>query len=137
MVRRASPAIGCGVLAGNRHYVECIAGVPFDEMWGDFSGNGVYAMVDGGTVTLYIRGGSEWGPSTKGSAEVLLCTLPERLRPPITCGGSWVTPGAATYGVVNVYPDGRVTVSRSGGSDNIYYQACVSFTAGGARHEQG
>lgn len=124
-------------MGGNGHYVECIAGVPFDEMWGDFSGNGVYAMVDGGTVTLYIRGGSVWGPSTKGNAEVLLCTLPERLRPLITCGGSWVTPGAATYGVLNIYPDGRVTISRSGGSDNIYYQACVSFTAGGARHEQG
>ena len=80
-------------------------------------------------VSLYIRGGSVWGPFTDGTNAVNLCTIPERLRPVITCGCSWVTPGGPSYGVIYAEHDGRLLIQRSAGADTNYYQACVSYIA--------
>lgn len=84
-------------------------------------------MVYGPMVSLYIRGGSVWGPYTNGSTAVELCELPERLRPVITCGCAWVTPGGASYGVIYAEHDGRLIIQKSAGTDTNYYQACVSY----------
>lgn len=96
---------------------------------GTMKGNGVYAMRSGAMVSLYIRGGSVWGPVADGPSSVALCTLPERFRPAAACGCPWVTPGGTSYGTVFVDANGNVAIAKSYGPGTKYYTASVSYLA--------
>ena len=104
-----------------------LAGVPLEDQNPARNHNGIYAMKYGRLVTMYVRGGSVWGPVVKDSSPVQLCTLPEQIRPIVTVGCAWVTPGTAVYGVLYAEHEGRVLIAKSEGEPTSYYQCCVSW----------
>lgn len=91
--------------------------------------NGLYYRVKNGICTVFGDGGSDWGGSPKGNAEVLLATLPAEARPmglpPIGayCG---YTKDSANESL-RVYADGRVTLCTLGTSTSAYWNGSVTY----------
>lgn len=119
-----------GSLSSPRGVMECLAGesqtVDKDP---NLQGNGVYVMRSGAMVTLIVRGGSVWGPYVQPNGKTTIFTLPNEYRPAKTFGSTWISPGAAIYGTVTVYHDGKIELQMSSGSRTNYYQFAATYVA--------
>lgn len=119
-----------GSLSSPRGVMECLAGesqtVDKDP---NLQGNGVYVMRSGAMVTLIVRGGSVWGPYVQSNGKTTIFTLPNEYRPAKTFGSTWISPGAAIYGTVTVYHDGKIELQMSSGSRTNYYQFAATYVA--------
>lgn len=87
--------------------------------------NGVYYRKTGPMVTVYVNGGSTWGPRIT-NAGVVLGTLPSGYRPNCLMNYPLGFKGAETYRL-EIFPNGQIKGVLQTGSANIYYTATAVF----------
>lgn len=97
----------------------------YDTPVGHEGTNGLYYRKTGQTVSVYVNGGSSWGPAIT-TAGVVLGTLPAGYRPNAMLCFPLAPKGSGAHRL-DIYPDGRIKGIASSGSTS-YYVATPCFT---------
>lgn len=96
----------------------------YDTPVGHDGANGLYYRKTGQTVTVYVNGGGEWGPSIT-TAGTVLGTLPAGYRPDAMLYFTLAPKGSGTHRL-EVYPNGQIK-GVANGPATAYYAATASF----------
>ena len=96
----------------------------YDTPVGHDGANGLYYRKTGQTVTVYVSGGGEWGPSIT-TAGTVLGTLPAGYRPDAMLCFTLAPKGSGTHRL-EVYPNGQIK-GVANGPATAYYAATASF----------